>query len=262
MLTENHLYKTLQSPRPPSCTSRHEKCFGFLYPQQKLTWKMFAGRLQAGFRDSRNWSVWTNGAWVQAFLRVLSNPLEFPRIHFSGIQVEYAADSNPKPRLLLSLRAKPLPEPSLLPDLPKPRRLLFEWKRFFQKTFDLFCFGALQVSVSCVRNNFYTVFWSLYRFCKGEFKAESLGNAFVVQRPCSLLKLLVAKIGSNASLQTARTVQQCTSSMNHEDDLSVLLARTAFVEQLALMVCFLTAINAPISWKKAQLSHEIRGVGD
>ena len=73
MLTENHLYKTLRSPRPPSCTSRHEKCFGFLYPQQKLTWKMFAGRLQAGFRDSRNWSVWTNGAWVQAFLRVLSN---------------------------------------------------------------------------------------------------------------------------------------------------------------------------------------------
>ena len=45
------------------------------------------------------------------------------------------------------------------------------------------------------------------------------------------------------------------------DDLLALLARTAFVEQLAHMLCFLTAINAPISWKKAQLSHEITWCG-
>ena len=45
------------------------------------------------------------------------------------------------------------------------------------------------------------------------------------------------------------------------DDLLALLACTAFVEQLALMLCFLTAINAPISWKKAQLSHEITWCG-
>ena len=40
-----------------------------------------------------------------------------------------------------------------------------------------------------------------------------------------------------------------------------LLARTAFVEQLAILVCFLPATNAPISWKKAQLSHEITWCG-
>ena len=45
------------------------------------------------------------------------------------------------------------------------------------------------------------------------------------------------------------------------DDLLALLARTAFVEQLALMVCFLTAIHAPISWKKAQLGHEVTWCG-
>ena len=45
------------------------------------------------------------------------------------------------------------------------------------------------------------------------------------------------------------------------DDLLVLLARNAFVEQLALLICFLTAVHAPISWKKAQLGHEVTWCG-
>ena len=113
---------------------------------------------------------------------------------------------------------------------------------------------------------FETTFTLCFGVCTVSVKESSKLKVSETLLLCNVLALCsnywLQRLEAMLLCRPARTVQQCTSSMNHEDDLSVLLARTAFVEQLALMVCFLTAINAPISWKKAQLSHEIRGVGD
>ena len=72
------------------------------------------------------------------------------------------------------------------------------------------------------------------------------------------LCILVAASGSNAAAHCALTVgPYAHTTWIYVDDLIALLARNAFVEQLALLVCFLTAVHATRNREKAQLGHEV-----